>query len=408
MSFSNFNLRPELMKAIEAMNFHEPTPVQRETIPLGLAGHDILASAQTGTGKTLGFMLPLLNRLLSSPKPGLRALVLLPTRELAAQVQSVARECSRFTHLKPPALVIGGESFHLQERALKVGAPFVIATPGRLLDHMDQRTLHLRDVEVLVLDEADRMLDMGFAPAIREILRHVPAERQTMLFSATLPREIQQLTHVALKNPASVHMAPEGTPASTVNQVLYPVRPEQKNDLLLALLKSTEIRSVLIFCRTKHRADRVGRLLSVNDFSSTVMHADRTQAQRNAALEGFKSGRYKILVATDIAARGLDIKGVSHVINFDVPTHHEDFVHRIGRTGRALEVGDAITLAAPDEEKFVAAIERFINAKLPRAFQPDFPYMRLPVSLPPKPFSDRFGGGRRGIRWGRASKIQRK
>jgi len=408
MSFSNFGLRPELMKAIEAMSFHEPTPVQRETIPLALEGRDILASAETGTGKTLGFILPLLHHLLENPRPGLRALILLPTRELAAQVQSVARECTRFTHLKPPALVIGGESFPLQERALKAGAPFVIATPGRLLDHMDRRTLHLRDVETLVLDEADRMLDMGFAPALREILRHVPAQRQTMLFSATLPREIQQLTHVALKNPASVRLAPEGTPASTVNQILYPIRPEQKNDLLLALLRSTNVKSVLIFCRTKHRADRLGRFLSVNDFSSTVMHADRTQAQRSAALEGFKSGRYKILVATDIAARGLDIKGVSHVVNFDVPMHHEDFVHRIGRTGRALEVGDAITLAAPDEEKFVAAIERFIHRQLPRAFLPDFPYLRLPVPAPAKPFSDRFAGGRRGIRWGRASRIHHK
>jgi len=395
------------MKAIEGFNFHEPTPVQREAIPLALAGRDVLASAQTGTGKTLAFMLPLLNRLLDNHRPGLRALILLPTRELAAQVSTTAKECMRATHLKPPALVIGGESFHLQERALRAGAPFVIATPGRLLDHMKQRTLHLREVHTLILDEADRMLDMGFAPALREILRNMPGERQTMLFSATLPREIQQLTHMALKNPATVRLAPEGTPASTVNQVLYPIRQEQKNDLLLSLLRSTTIKSVLIFCRTKRRADHLSRFLSVNDFPTGTMHADRSQSQRNSALEGFRLGRYKILVATDIAARGLDIKGVSHVINFDVPMHHEDFVHRVGRTGRAEAVGDALTFASPDEEKFVSAIERFINRKLPRAFIPDFPYQRLPVAAPQKAFSDHFGK-RRGVRWGRQSRIHRR
>ena len=394
MSFSNFPLRPELFKAIEALNFHEPTPVQTQAIPLVLDGKDVLVSAQTGTGKTLAFVLPMLHRMLERPAPGVTALILLPTRELAAQVATVAKEVGRFTSIKP-ALLVGGESFTLQLQALRSGAPLVIATPGRLLDHLERRTISLSRVHTLVLDEADRMLDMGFAPALHAILRYVPTERQTMLFSATLPQEINRLTHLALKSPVVIRLASEGSTADTITQMLYPVMRNQKNDLLLGILRTISMHSVLIFCRTKRGADRLARFLQAEDLAVVPMHADRTQAQRAAALHGFKSGRYQIMVATDIAARGLDVKKLSHVINFDVPEHTEDYVHRIGRTGRHFEVGDAFTLVSPDEERLIAAIERFIGRKLPRVQLPDFPYEKLPP--PPKPvsFMERFGTRRR-------------
>ncbi len=250
MSFANFNLRPELMKAIEALNFHEPTPIQKEAIPQVLGGRDILASAQTGTGKTLAFVLPMLQRMLEKPAPGVIALVLLPTRELAAQVASVVKEVGRFTPARC-ALLVGGESFHLQLQALRGGASLVIATPGRLLDHMERRTITLSRIHTLVLDEADRMLDMGFAPALQRILQHVPRERQTMLFSATLAAEIGRLSHLALKDPVTIAIAAKGATADTVTQMLYPVMPNQKSDLLLAILRNTTMQSVLIFSRTK-------------------------------------------------------------------------------------------------------------------------------------------------------------
>ena len=384
MSFTNFPLRPELHKAIQALYFHEPTPIQKEAIPQVLQGRDILASAQTGTGKTLAFVLPMLHRMLEKPLPGVTALVLLPTRELAAQVASVVKEVGRFTSFRS-VLLVGGESFHLQLQGLRNGASMVIATPGRLLDHMERRTLSLSRVHTLVLDEADRMLDMGFAPALHRILQHVPRERHTMLFSATLPPEIGRLSHLALKDPMTIAIAPQGATADTVTQMLYPVMRNQKSDLLLAILRNISMNSVLIFCRTKRGTDRLARFLQAEDLSVLPMHADLTQSQRNHTLMGFKSGRYKIMVATDIAARGLDVRKISHVINFDVPEKTEDYVHRIGRTGRYFEVGDAFTLVSPDEERYIAAIERFIGRKIPRAQVPDFPYERLPP--PPKPDS---------------------
>jgi ATP-dependent RNA helicase RhlE len=338
--------------------------------------------------------------MLNRPTHGVAALVLLPTRELAAQVSNVAKEVGRFSHVRT-ALLVGGESFHLQLQALRGGASLVIATPGRLLDHLERRTVSLNIVHTLVLDEADRMLDMGFAPALRAILRYLPVDRQTMLFSATLPNEITQLGHLALKDPKVIRMAPQGAPADSVSQMLYPVMRPQKNDLLLAILRNISMQSVLIFCRTKRGADRLARLLQANDFSVVPMHADRTQAQRTAALHGFKSGRYKIMVATDIAARGLDVRKISHVINFDVPEHTEDYVHRIGRTGRHIDVGDAFTLVSPDEERYLAAIERFIGRKLPRVQLPDFPYEALPPPPKPKTMMERFGRRRRFIPRGR-------
>src|SRR6185312_9153126 len=299
------------------------------------------------------------------------------------------------------ALLVGGESFLPQLQALRGGASLVIATPGRLLDHLERRTISLASVHTLILDEADRMLDMGFAPALHAILRYVPAERQTMLFSATLPSEITRLTHLALKNPVRIQMAIQGATADSITQMLYPVMRNQKSDLLLGILRNTSMNAVLIFCRTKRVADRLARFLQAEDFSVVPLHADRTQAQRNAALQGFKTGRYRICVATDIAARGLDVRKLSHVINFDVPERTEDYVHRIGRTGRHFEVGDAYTLVSPDEERYIAAIERFIGRMIPRVQLPDFPYEKLPPPLKPKTLMERFGRRRRFIPRGR-------
>ncbi len=392
--FTKFGLRPELMKAIEALQFHEPTPVQREAIPQVMQGRDVLVSAQTGTGKTLAFVLPMLQRMQDKPVPGVTALVLLPTRELAAQVASVVKEVGRFTSVRS-VLLVGGESFHLQLQGLRGGASLVIATPGRLLDHLERRTISLSRVHTLVLDEADRMLDMGFAPALHRILNYVPKERQTMLFSATLAPEIGRLSHLALKEPISIAIAPPGATVDSVTQMLYPVMPNQKSDLLLAILRNTTTQSVLIFCRTKRGADRLARFLQAEDLSVVAMHADLTQSQRNHAMLGFKAGKHRIMVATDIAARGLDIKKLSHVINFNVPEKTEDYVHRIGRTGRHFEVGDAYTLVSPEEERYVAAIERFIGRKIPRVQLPDFPYDRVPPPPKPKTLAERFGGRRR-------------
>jgi ATP-dependent RNA helicase RhlE len=406
MSFTNFPLRPELHKAIEALNFHQPTPVQKESIPMVLQGRDVLVSAQTGTGKTLAFVLPVLQRMLDNPIPGVTALVLLPTRELAAQVATVVKEVGRFTSFKS-ALLVGGESFHLQLQALRAGASLVIATPGRLLDHLERRTISLSRVHTLILDEADRMLDMGFAPAIHAILRYIPADRQTMLFSATLPGEISRLSHLALKDPHVIRMAPEGATADTVTQMIYPVMPNQKSDLLLAILRNTSMQSVLIFCRTKRGADRLARFLKAEDLSVIAMHADLTQAQRNHAILGFKTGKVQIMVATDIAARGLDVKKLSHVINFNVPEKTEDYVHRIGRTGRHFEVGDAYTLVSPEEERYMTHIEKFIGRKIPRVQLPDFPYDALPPPPKPKTMMERFGRSRRFIPRGRPGRFRR-
>jgi ATP-dependent RNA helicase RhlE len=301
---------------------------------------------------------------------------------------------------------VGGESFHLQLQALRAGANLVIATPGRLLDHLERRTITLSRVHTLVLDEADRMLDMGFAPALHRILNYVPRERQTMLFSATLAPEIGRLSHLALKDPVSIAIAPRGATADTVTQMLYPVMPNQKNDLLLAILRNTSMKSVLIFSRTKRGADRLARFLQAEDLSVVAMHADLTQSQRNHAMQDFKTGKRQIMVATDIAARGLDVKKLSHVINYNVPEKMEDYVHRIGRTGRHFEVGDAYTLVSPEEERYIVAIERFIGRKIPRVQLPDFPYDRLPPPPKPKTMAERFGRHRRFIPRGRFSRFR--
>lgn len=376
------------------MGFTQPTPIQLQAIPLALSGADIMGCAQTGSGKTAAFALPILHFLLKNPKPGLRALVLVPTRELAAQVETVFRDCGRFAPLKV-AMVIGGVGYENQQRSIAQGAQILVATPGRLLDHLSRGNFRLDKVEHLVLDEADRMLDMGFLPDIREILRRTPRERQTMLFSATLAPEVENIASFALRHPRRVEISRPTSTAEGISQVVYPVRQPQKAEFLIALLKATQMRSVLIFCRTRRGADRLLKRLGQTGFSTGILHASRTQGQRTAAMEDFRKGRIQILVATDIAARGIDVRHISHVINYDVPQHPEDYVHRVGRTARAYGVGDAITLMDPEEQTYLSAVERFVGVVFPRAMLPNFPYVIPPVLEPPKPKTFR------DIRWGR-------
>ncbi len=370
------------MRAVGAMGFKEPTPIQTQAIPSALEGRDILGCAQTGGGKTAAFTLPLLNHLLKNPKPGLRALILVPTRELAAQVEQTVRECAKFTHMKV-AVVIGGVGYGPQVSAVRHGAGILVATPGRLLDHLKRGSFNLDRVEHLILDEADRMLDMGFLPDIKAILGRVPKQRQTQLFSATLHDEIERIAAFAMHNPLRIQISKPTTVAEGIAQIAYPVIQSQKFELLETLLSSTEMKSVLVFMRTKHGADKVAKRLQQKGYRVGTLHSNRSQNQRVTAMEDFRHGRTQILVATDIAARGIDVRHISHVVNFDVPRHPEDYVHRVGRTARAYGVGDAITLYDPSEESFLKAIERFIRVVFPRAVVPDFRYNnppRLPVN----------------------------
>jgi ATP-dependent RNA helicase RhlE len=383
MGFSRFNLSPQVFRAITELGYAEPTPVQAAALPEALAGRDIRACAQTGTGKTLAFVVPILEKLIRRPpahKPS--ALILTPTRELAAQVISMTHDLSRHTRVKT-ALILGGANFNKQAAQVRAGAEIVVATPGRLMDHMEQRTLSLRGIDILVLDEADRMLDMGFLPAIRRILTTIPGPRQTLLLSATFGHEIKELARQFLKDPVVVDLTPASSAASeNVTQMVYPVRQEQKKALLQALLELDNMTSALVFTRTKHGADRLLRHLQGLGRKVAVIHSNRSQNQRQMALQGFKDRRYQILVATDIAARGIDVKDISHVINFDVPRFPEDYVHRIGRTGRAQAVGEAFTFVSPDEETHLRQIEKFIKKTIPRSVIPDFPYQSQPRVFP--------------------------
>lgn len=355
------------------MGYVDPSPIQLRAIPVILSGRDLIASAQTGTGKTAAFGLPVLSRL-DSPRALPRCLILEPTRELAMQVETAFRDFGRFMHLEV-ALIYGGVGYGKQKETLKNGCDIIAATPGRLLDHIEQGTVDLNSLEVLILDEVDRMLDMGFLPDVRRIVERCPKERQTLLFSATVPEEIGRLASWCLRNPERIEIGARRSPAETVNHALYPVAVAQKFDLLLALLQRTEFESVLIFCRTKEGADRIARQLKLEKHSVAVLHSNRTQNERVEALEGFKNGRYEVMVATDIAARGIDIAGVSHVINYDVPQHPEDYVHRIGRTGRAQNEGDAFTIMTAEELPHVKDIERFIGQKVPRLKLDQFDYV---------------------------------
>jgi ATP-dependent RNA helicase RhlE len=363
MPFTKLGLTKPLLEGVQAMGYGEPTPVQLRAIPPALEGRDVIASAQTGTGKTAAFALPALQKLGSHG--ALRCLVLEPTRELAMQVETSMRDLARFTDLRI-GCVFGGVGYGAQRNALRDGLDVLVATPGRLEDHLQQGTLKLDRIEVLVLDEVDRMLDVGFLPPMKRIIGKVPAKRQTLFFSATLPPEIAQLADWALRDPVRIEIGASRSVASMVKHGVYLTDQGGKFGLLLALLAGTDYQSVLIFSRTKHGADRIAKRLRANNHSVAVLHANRSQNQRIEALEGFKSGRYGIMVATDIAARGIDVAGVSHVINYDIPQHPEDYVHRIGRTGRAQRTGDAFTLVSGDEMKKLAAIERFIGQKIER------------------------------------------
>jgi ATP-dependent RNA helicase RhlE len=389
MPFSKLGLSPKVLEGVLAAGYTDPTPIQLRAIPVVLQGRDLIGAAQTGTGKTAAFALPLISRL--GQRGALRALILEPTRELAAQVETAIRDYARFTPLRTVVL-FGGTGYGRQDQALRQGADVVVATPGRLLDQIQRGMLRLNQVEILVLDEADRMLDMGFLPDVRRIIERCPRTRQTMLFSATLPPEIEQLCKWALRNPETVEIGQRRSPAETVTHALYPVDIAQKQDLLEELLRRTDYDQVLIFCRTKNGADRVARKLQQQGHAVAVLHSSRTQPERERALKGFRDGRYEVMVATDIAARGIDVEQISHVINFDVPHHPEDYVHRIGRTGRAQSVGDAFTIMTGEDVQEVAAIERFIGQKIPRVKLDGFNYSYTRLLDPnPKPI---FGGGR--------------
>ena len=372
MPFAKFGLSAAMLEGVKAMGYVEPTPIQLRAIPLIMEGRDVIGSAQTGTGKTAAFALPILSQLghhQSQP----RVLVLEPTRELAAQVETAFRDFARFTNLRI-AVVFGGVGYGRQREALSSGVDVIVATPGRLLDLMQQGACRLDSIRFVVLDEADRMLDMGFLPDVRRIVQKCPRERHTSLFSATIPPEIESLIQWAMKQPETIEIGARRTPAETVKHVIYPVSESQKIDLLLELLKRANFDSVIVFCRTKQGADRVAHLLKRHNHAVAVLHSNRTQREREQALRGFRDGRYELLVATDIAARGLDIADVSHVINFDVPQHPEDYIHRIGRTGRMENKGDALTLMVAEDVSHVNAIERFISQKVPRVKLENFDY----------------------------------
>jgi ATP-dependent RNA helicase RhlE len=364
------------------MGYGDPTPIQLRSIPPALEGRDIIASAQTGTGKTAAFALPTLQKLEAHGK--CRCLVLEPTRELAMQVETAMRDFARFTNLRVGS-IFGGVGYGAQRAALKEGLDIIVATPGRLEDHLQQGTIRLNDIEVLVLDEVDRMLDVGFLPPMRRIISKCPKARQTLFFSATLPPEIAELAAWALQDPVRIEIGASHTVAKLVKHGVYSVEASRKFDLLLALLTAIDYQSAIIFSRTKHGADKIAKKLRANNHAVAVLHANRSQNQRIEALNGFKSGKYEVMVATDIAARGIDIAGVSHVINYDIPQHPEDYVHRIGRTGRASQTGDAFTLVAPDEGKKLAAIERFIGQKIDRLTLEGFQVPANGESARPKP-----------------------
>jgi ATP-dependent RNA helicase RhlE len=397
MSFNTFGLSPQIMEGVVAMGYVEPTPIQLRAIPLIMAGSDVIGSAQTGTGKTAAFALPILSQL-GQHEPRTRALVLEPTRELAAQVETAIHDFARFTNLRTSVLY-GGVGYGKQLEELARGVDVIIATPGRLLDHMERRTCQLDNVKYLVLDEADRMLDMGFLPDVRRIVERCPRARHTSLFSATIPIEIASLIQWAMRNPQTVEIGVRRTPAETVAHVIYPVAESQKTDLLRELLERTNYDSVIVFCRTKHGADRIAGLLKRNRHAVAVLHSNRTQKEREEALKGFRNGRYEVLVATDIASRGLDIADVSHVINYDVPQHPEDYIHRIGRTGRAEHSGDAMTLMVAADASHVYAIERFISQKVPRVKLDKFNYQYTALFEDDKPGAKTsFPGKVRGAR----------
>jgi ATP-dependent RNA helicase RhlE len=405
MPFKLLGLSDPLVRGILATGYVAPTEIQSQVIPAAIEGKDIIGCAQTGTGKTAAFVLPILNRLShehATKSRNIKALILTPTRELAVQIEQCVIGYGRFLHMHTLA-VYGGVNIGGQFAALRRGVDIIVATPGRLIDHMQRRTIDLRHIEVLVIDEADRMFDMGFINDVRKIIAVVSAKRQTMLFSATIPPEVKALAAGVMNHPKIIQVGREHNPIETITQHIYPVQKEQKIDILLHMLQKGGMYSVLVFSRTKHGADRINYRLERAGVKSVAIHSGRNQSQRRKAMEGFKAGKFQVMVATDIAARGIDVEGISHVINFDVPVFAEDYIHRIGRTGRAEATGDSITLVSHDEEKYLRQIERFISRSFKREKCPDFAYVAEPVlkEFVKKPHIFNPGRKRRPSRWRR-------
>jgi ATP-dependent RNA helicase RhlE len=388
MPFAAFKLHPDLLRGVKELGYTRPTPIQEQAIPPAMEGKDLLACAMTGSGKTAAFLLPILHRLMGKSRGTTRALVITPTRELAAQIEQALRELAMHTPLSGAA-VFGGVGMGPQEHAFRSGVDVIVATPGRLLDHFKQPYAKLSGLEVLVLDEADRMLDMGFLPDIKRVLKHLPAKRQTLFFSATMPAPIQALTRELLHDPAFINLERKSTPAVGIRQAVYPVSQELKAGLFVELLRRGDIGNVIVFTRTKHRANRLADFLTKEGVPNAKIHGNRSQAQRTEALEGFKSGRYRCLVATDIVARGIDVEQLEHVVNFDVPHLPEDYIHRVGRTARADATGDAFTFVSAEEEGDLSQIERAISKRLPRVVVQGFDYQSKPAQRFEVPIAER-------------------
>lgn len=382
MSFEAFKLHSALVSNLQRLQFREPTPIQTQAIPAVLTKRDLIGLAQTGTGKTAAFMLPILHRLLEQESKKIRALVVVPTRELAEQIRQVAIDLSRGTSIRV-ATIYGGVAFGPQLSNLRRGCDIVIACPGRLLDHIQQRTIDLKSLEFLVLDEADQMFDMGFLPSIRRLIQHIPKTRQSLFFSATMPPEIRRLTGEILNNPHTIQIG-ESAPVATVAHALYPVSQNLKTELLIALLHEISHESVLVFTRTKHRAKKLEKALHQARFEVASLHGNLSQNRRQAAMQGFRSGEFQVLVATDIAARGVDISSVSHVINYDIPDTTEAYTHRIGRTGRAQKTGDAFTLVTREDEGMIRQIEKVLRARVDRKKVTNFNYDQAPAAREPE------------------------
>ncbi len=411
MPFTTYGFSAELLRGIKELGFKNPTPIQEQALPAAIEGRDVLACAMTGSGKSAAFGLPIISRLGGKAKGLTRALILTPTRELAAQIDEHLNALAVHTPVSSAA-IYGGVGMGAQEHALRRGTDIIVATPGRLLDHMSRPYANFKNLEVLVLDEADRMLDMGFLPDIRRILKYLPAKRQTLFFSATMPTEIAKLSREMLHDPFTISVERQSAPAVGITQAAYPVAQHLKPVLLTELMKRGIIRSVIVFTRTKSRANRLADFLVRMGVNAGRIHGDRSQSQRTETLRRFKEGKFSVLVATDIAARGIDVEALSHVINFDIPPTHEDYIHRVGRTGRNQSQGDAFAFVSPEEEGALRAIERAIGSRMPRITLPDFDYAAQKTNAPeaakfrgdregrgrsssPKPYT-RFGANRGG------------
>jgi ATP-dependent RNA helicase RhlE len=384
--FSELHLAPEIRRALSDRGYHETTPVQSETIPVALDGRDVVATAETGSGKTCAFLAPTLDRLHRAHVSHLAALVIAPTRELATQVAREFGLLARHTHLRA-AVVMGGESEKRQIEEIRAGAQVLVACPGRLIDYLERHIVKLDRIEVVIIDEADRLLDMGFLPQLKRIMKMVPRQRQTMMFSATMATGPEMLAREFLHNPARVTVGEKSAPPSTVRQSIYPVSLENKSKMLLEILKRPEIERAIVFTRTKSRADRIAKMLQHANIRAVQIHGDRSQGQRNAALAGFRAKRFRVMVATDLAARGLDIPDVSHVINFDLPDETENYIHRVGRTARMGKSGEAITLVTPEERVTLARLERTLGEALEREHVEGFEIMEITAPKPVKLFS---------------------